>query len=95
MSHGASADVPGGDMRANYRESRIRSFLKALSWRITGLVVTSSVVLVITGSLEFAAAAAAIDSLLKIVLYYVHERAWNQAGFGRATSSGLGVQSKR
>ena len=64
-------------------ESRPRSLIKALSWRVTALVVTMSIVLVVTGELRFAAIVGGMDALFKIGLYYFHERAWNRFSFGR------------
>jgi adenylylsulfate kinase len=71
------------DQKIYYADSHVRSIAKALSWRITALIVTGVLVLLITGSLEFAAAVGAADTLLKIGLYYLHERIWVRSRFGR------------
>ena len=71
------------DKPGYYADSHVRSIVKALSWRITALIVTSVLVLVITGSMEFAAAVGAADAVIKIGLYYLHERVWNRSRFGR------------
>ena len=84
-AHGLSPNGPARDEMRYHADSRVRSILKALSWRITALIVTSIVVWVITGSLEFAAAVGAADTLIKLGLYYVHERLWNRSRFGRET----------
>ena len=85
LDYGLPPDVPVGDRNLYYEDSRVRSIVKALSWRITALIVTSIVVWVVTSSLEFAAVVAAADTVLKIFLYYFHERMWNRSGFGRKT----------
>ena len=64
-------------------ESRRRSLTKAMSWRITALIVTVSVVLVATGDTEIAAVVGLGDALVNIVLYYMHERVWNRVSIGR------------
>lgn len=64
-------------------ESRSRSLVKALSWRVVALAATVSVVLVATGEVRFAAMVGAADALAKIGLYYLHERAWNRTDLGR------------
>ena len=64
-------------------ESRSRSLLKAISWRITALIVTVSVVLAITGDTDKAVAVGVVDALIKITLYYLHERVWNRVSIGR------------
>ena len=85
LPHGLPPDVPVVDRNLYYEDSRVRSIVKAFSWRITALIVTSIVVWVVTGSLEFAAVVGAADALLKIFLYYFHERMWNRSRFGRPT----------
>ena len=85
VARGLSPNQPGDNDRRYSVDSHARSFVKALSWRITALIVTSIVVWVITGSMEFAAAVGAVDALLKIGLYYLHERIWNRSRFGRET----------
>jgi uncharacterized membrane protein len=85
VAHGLSPNGPAGDEKRYYVDSRARSFLKSMSWRVTALTVTSIVVWVITGSLEFAAAVGLADTLIKVSLFYAHERIWNRSRFGRET----------
>ena len=66
-------------------DGRWRSVLKALSWRLIASAVTVTVVWVATGRMEVAAAVGIGDTLIKISLYYFHERAWNRIGFGQST----------
>ena len=65
-------------------ETRARSIVKALTWRIGGLIVTSSVVWVVTGQAKLAASIGLADTLVKLLAYYVHERCWLKVQFGRA-----------
>lgn len=60
----------------NERESRLRSILKAISYRIIGTVTTASIVFFVTGEIGFAFAVGITEPLAKIVIYYLHERAW-------------------
>ena len=85
VARGLSPETHVENEKHYHVDSRTRSVVKALSWRITALIVTSIVVWVITGSLEFAAAVAGADTLIKIVLFYFHERIWIRAKFGRET----------
>lgn len=57
-------------------ESRRVSLLKALSWRVIAITVTTSVAYLWSGDVTVAASIGAIDSLIKIFAYYLHERAW-------------------
>ena len=55
------------------RESRLRSLLKAITYRITGTVTTALIVLAMTGELSLAMAVGTIEPFVKIIIYYVHE----------------------
>lgn len=64
-------------------DSHVRSISKAISWRIVGTVDTFVITLVITGNLVVAGSIASVESISKIVLYYLHERAWSNITLGR------------
>ena len=61
----------------------IRSFIKALSWRIVGTVDTLIVSLFITGEISTASAIAGVDFVTKMILYFFHERVWNTIKWGK------------
>ena len=56
-----------------HKESHPRSVLKAFSWRV---VATATIPFVITGEVETALIIGGIDFVLKIFVYYLHERLW-------------------
>jgi adenylylsulfate kinase len=64
-------------------ETRGRSMAKAISWRILAAIITATVALVMTHQLAFAAKIGAIDTSVKLLIYFLHERVWNKIGFGR------------
>jgi uncharacterized membrane protein len=65
-------------------ESNSRSLAKAFSYRILGSSGTALVVLFLTGgNVRISLGAGALDMLLKIALYFVHERLWNYIPYGR------------
>ena len=64
-------------------ESRSRSLAKAVSYRILGSLSTAGLFYFFTGDLRLAAGAGVLDSIIKIVLYFLHERLWNHIPFGR------------
>ncbi len=66
----------------NGHESHGRSFAKAISWRVIGSVDTFLLSWFFTASAAAAGAIASTEVLTKMVLYYVHERAWNAFGWG-------------
>jgi uncharacterized membrane protein len=64
-------------------ETHLRSILKAITWRTGGTIVTCFVAWFVTGSLELAAQIGFVDTVLKIIAFYVHERAWNRLNIGK------------
>jgi uncharacterized membrane protein len=59
-------------------ESNKRSIAKAISWRIVGTVATGVIGYILTGSMVVASSLMSIDFVIKFILYYLHERAWNK-----------------
>lgn len=64
-------------------ESRRRSLAKALSWRALAWCITAGVAYLFTGQAAFALTIGFADSLLKIFVYYLHERTWMSVDYGR------------
>jgi uncharacterized membrane protein len=64
-------------------DSHLRSFVKAVSWRFVGSLDTFMLSLIFTGKLQYAVTIATAEALTKIALYYLHERAWRLASWGR------------
>lgn len=64
-------------------ESNSRSLAKAFSYRILGSFATGALVYAFTGNLKISATAGILDSIVKIILYFVHERVWNHIPYGR------------
>jgi uncharacterized membrane protein len=63
----------------------IRSLTKAVSWRVTGSIDTMLLSWFFTGDLRIAAAIGLTEVVTKMVLYYLHERAWNRIALGRGS----------
>ena len=68
-------------------ESHARSIAKAISYRILGSATTAGIFYVLTGKGSLSLGAGALDMVLKIGAYFVHERIWNHINFGRSTST--------
>jgi uncharacterized membrane protein len=58
------------------RESHLRSFLKAFSWRVLATTTTALIAWVITGDISTAIAIGGIEFITKFFIYYGHERVW-------------------
>jgi len=64
-------------------DSKLRSFVKSLSWR---LIATTNGILVayaLTGSFSKGAVIGIVGNITGMVLYYIHERSWNVFNWGR------------
>ena len=59
-------------------ESYLRSLVKAISWRALGTLDTFLLSWLITGQWHLAVAIGGTEVVTKMVLYYLHERAWNR-----------------
>lgn len=64
-------------------ETTRRSVVKALSWRFLATLITTGLVLAITGEGSFAATVGIADTSIKLLIYFGHERLWNRIPFGR------------
>jgi uncharacterized membrane protein len=65
-------------------ESHARSLAKAVSYRVLGSAGTALVVFLFSGNMPLSAGVGALDMVLKIALYFLHERIWNYIPYGRA-----------
>ena len=63
-------------------ELRRRSIVKSISWRVFAAIITSCVVFVITGKGDFAAKVGLIDTAVKLLIYFLHERVWDKIDYG-------------
>ena len=50
---------------------------KTLTWRVLATATTMLIAFLITGSLAVGATIGGIEAVMKMVLYYGHERAWS------------------
>ncbi|RXJ85286.1 adenylyl-sulfate kinase [Arcobacter sp. CECT 8985] len=66
-----------------YKDSNIRSIVKGISWRIIATTTTILIVYIFFDRLDLAIAAGMLETVLKIGLYWAHERAWFKINWGR------------
>ena len=59
-----------------------RSVAKSISWRLLGSADTFVLGYLITGNAAWAGSIAGLEVLTKMVLYYLHERAWVHIAWG-------------
>ncbi len=68
-------------------DKQYRSFVKAISWRMTGSVDTLVIAFLITGKIKWALTISGVELFTKVALYYLHERVWDKLSFGRVKES--------
>jgi uncharacterized membrane protein len=72
------------------RDSHFRSILKAVSWRVTGSIDTFVLSFIFTGSVKVAGSIAGVEAITKMILYYLHERAWSAIRWDQQGQTGGG-----
>ena len=76
------ADQENESIEQRNKESRLRSILKAFTWRIIATSTTMTVTYFVTGDLTAASVVGVFDFFLKMMLYYLHERGWQMVPRG-------------
>ena len=64
-------------------DSKRRSIIKAITWRILALLTTIIVSFAILGSWSVSIAIGISSNLLKTLFYYIHERFWERTNWGK------------
>lgn len=70
-------------MQNKQMESNARSIAKAVSYRLLGSATTGLILYVLTNRASLSLIGGAMDVVVKIAAYFVHERIWNHINFGR------------
>jgi uncharacterized membrane protein len=64
-------------------ETKTRSLLKSVSYRVFASIVTAVLIFSFTGRLLLAVGLGVLDSVVKILVFFLHERMWMAIPFGR------------
>lgn len=64
------------------KESHLRSILKGLTWRVIATTTIVFIAWFTTGDISMAFQIGAIEFVFKLLLYYLHERAWQLIPLG-------------
>ena len=60
-----------------------RSIAKSITWRFCATVATIILVWIFTGKLTVAFIVGGIEVVVKMIIYYLHERVWSFINFGK------------
>lgn len=66
-----------------YKETNKRSIVKGVTWRVVATTTTMIIVYVFFGRLDLAIATGLLESVLKIGLFWLHEKAWFKVRWGK------------
>ena len=63
-------------------DTRKRSVVKSIVWRIICIVVSIVVTFFLSGKWDIAVAVGTVYNVITMILYYFHERIWNRIKWG-------------
>ena len=66
-----------------YKETKVRSIVKTISWRILATLTTVTLVYIFIGDTTIAFTVGGIEVFLKMLVYFIHERVWDKLKFGK------------
>ena len=66
-----------------YKETHARSIIKTVSWRFLATLTTMVLVYIFIGDLTIALSVGGIEVVLKMLVYFLHERLWDKIKFGK------------
>ena len=69
-------------MKYTPAETQQRTLAKTMTWRILATMTTALLVYLFTGDFTLALEVGALEVILKLLLYYVHERGWSYITWG-------------
>lgn len=64
-------------------ETRKRSIIKSIIWRIICIVISIITAFFLTGKIDISIAIGTTYNAITMVLYYFHERFWNTLKWGK------------
>ena len=70
-------------------ETKTRSWLKSILWRIIGIFILGGITWLVTHDWEQASLITIIFHGIRLVLYYFHERWWDNVDWGRIKTTDL------
>ena len=63
-------------------ETKIRSWVKSITYRVIAIVVLGAVSYLVTGNWKEVTAITILFNCIQVIIYYVHERIWRRIPWG-------------
>ena len=64
-------------------DTKMRSWVKSIVWRIIGIILLAAISYLITDSWKETSIITVLFHLIRVILYYFHERVWEKISWGR------------
>ena len=65
------------------KETKYRTIVKSITWRVCATATTFTLVWIFTGKLDLAIMVGGLEAIIKMIVYFVHERVWLSVKFGK------------
>ena len=75
-------------------ETRKRSFIKSIVWRLLGIAILGLITWTYTKNLEVTTMVTVLFHSLRLMLYYFHERLWERIDWGLKKKSDLSEEEQ-
>ena len=66
-----------------YKETNVGSILKGITWRVLATSTTVLIVYIFFGNVELAFITGVIESIVKILLFWGHDKIWQKIKWGK------------
>jgi len=66
-----------------YKDAHYRSIIKAFTWRVLATMTTMSIVFAFTRKVLLSVGVGVVEVIVKLTVYYLHERLWLLIPFGK------------
>ena len=75
-------------------QSRKRSWVKSVTWRVLGILILGVIAWGFTNSWQVTTGVTALFHAIRMVLYYFHERLWDRVDWGLKNKNELTEKEK-
>ena len=69
-----------------YNETKIRTTIRLVLWRVVAFAITIITSLILTGDIQKALEIGLADIVAKLIIHYMYERGWNIIKWGKRTA---------
>tara|TARA_B100001939_G_C16826408_1_gene566681 strand:- start:388 stop:810 length:423 start_codon:yes stop_codon:yes gene_type:complete len=71
--------------KSNFKNHNTRHLIKTFTWRVIGSITTLLIAWILTGNPLTGVKIGIVETLTKMILYYIHEKVWYRLNYGLET----------